>query len=102
MTDSRADFPDAVLDFVDTVPAGRVVTYGLVAEHLGAGGPRQVAAVMAHSGGAVPWWRVVRSDGTLPDSLAVRALPHYVSEGTPLRGDGAVAMQQALWLANQG
>lgn len=96
-----ADFADAVLDFVETIPSGKVVTYGLIAEHLGTGGPRQVAAVMARDGGAVPWWRVVRADGTLPESLAARALPQYLAEGTPLRASGAVAIQRAVWIVNQ-
>ena len=98
MTSLPNDFPDAVLDFVDTIPAGRVVTYGLIAEYLGVAGPRQVAAVMADSGAAVAWWRVVRADGTLPGSLAARAMPRYLAEGTPLRGSGAVEIQRALWL----
>ena len=41
------DFTEAVLAFVERVPAGRVVTYGLIADHLGhtagfSGGARQV------------------------------------------------------------
>lgn len=40
---------------------------------------------MALYGSAVPWWRVVRSDGTLLPAHELRALDHYRAEGTPLR-----------------
>ncbi len=64
----REDYVEAVLATVERVPWGRVTTYGAVAEFIGSGGPRQVGAVMARYGGPVPWWRVVRADGSLPPS----------------------------------
>lgn len=91
-------YADRVLDVVDLVPPGRVITYGLIAEYLDDGGPRQVAAVMSRVGGAVAWWRVVRADGTLPPTLADRARPAYREEGTPRRLGGAVDVRAALWL----
>jgi alkylated DNA nucleotide flippase Atl1 len=36
-------------------------------------------------GAAVPWWRVVRSDGALLPGHELRALDRYREEGTPLR-----------------
>ena len=54
-----------MLDVVDSIPPGRVMSYGDIAEYLGDGpGPRQVGRVMAVYGGAVAWWRVIHSDGT--------------------------------------
>jgi alkylated DNA nucleotide flippase Atl1 len=44
---------------------------------------------MALYGGAVPWWRVVRSDGVLLPGEEQRALEHYRAEGTPLREPAA-------------
>ena len=59
------DFASHVLDVVDSIPPGRVMSYGDIAEYLGDGpGPRQVGRVMAVYGGAVAWWRVIHSDGT--------------------------------------
>ena len=59
------DFASKVLDVVDSIPAGRVMSYGDIAEYLAAGlGPRQVGRVMSVYGGAVAWWRVIHSDGT--------------------------------------
>ncbi|MFG3408144.1 MGMT family protein [Streptomyces sp. NPDC048142] len=79
------DYAERVLDVADLIPPGRVMTYGDIAEWLGEGGPRQVGRVMALYGSAVPWWRVVRADGTLLPTHELRALDHYRSEGTPLR-----------------
>ncbi|MDQ0986856.1 alkylated DNA nucleotide flippase Atl1 [Streptomyces sp. V2I9] len=78
-------YAERVLDVADLIPPGRVMTYGDVAEWLGEGGPRQVGRVMALHGSAVPWWRVVRADGTLLPAHELRALEHYRAEGTPLR-----------------
>ncbi|MDT3396970.1 MGMT family protein [Streptomyces sp. B1866] len=82
------EYAERVLDAVERIPPGRVMTYGDVAEWLGAGGPRQVGRAMALYGGAVPWWRVVRADGALLPGHEARALAQYRAEGTPLRGGG--------------
>lgn len=90
------EFAERVLDLVEKIPPGRVMAYGDIAEYLGEGGPRQVGRVMALWGGAVPWWRVIRSDGSLPACHARSARPHYLAEGTPLRGE-RVDMRRARW-----
>jgi alkylated DNA nucleotide flippase Atl1 len=96
------DYVERVLSIVERVPPGRVTTYGLVAEALhralGSGGPRQVGMVMATYGGSVPWWRVVRADGSLPPSHGPDAHQEYLAEGTPLRASGAVDIRAAVWL----
>jgi alkylated DNA nucleotide flippase Atl1 len=79
------DFTGRVLDVVDSIPAGLVMSYGDVAELLGEGGPRQVGRVMALWGGGVPWWRVVHADGSLLRGHERAALAKYQAEGTPLR-----------------
>ncbi|MCX4513104.1 MGMT family protein [Streptomyces sp. NBC_01619] len=79
------EYAERVLEVAEHIPPGRVMTYGDVAEWLGEGGPRQVGRVMALYGGAVPWWRVVRSDGVLLSGHELSALQHYRTEGTPLR-----------------
>ena len=48
------DFASDVLDVVDAIPPGQVMSYGDIAEFLGRGGPRQVGRVMSTSGGGVP------------------------------------------------
>lgn len=109
------EYAERVLDVTELIPPGRVMSYGDIAEWLegeerpadragtestesteggaassggGSGrrvGPRQVGRAMALYGGAVPWWRVVRSDGTLLPGHEQEALGHYRAEGTPLR-----------------
>ncbi|MGW5732416.1 MULTISPECIES: MGMT family protein [Streptomyces] len=79
------EYAERVLEVAELIPPGRVMTYGDVAEWLEEGGPRQVGRAMALYGGAVPWWRVVRSDGVLLPGHELRAMDHYRAEGTPLR-----------------
>ena len=96
------DYLEAVLDLVAAIPPGRVMTYGSIAEVVGAalgrGGPRQVGQVLAHAGGDVPWWRVVNAGGAPPAPHAPTALDRLRVEGTPLVADGTrVALRGALW-----
>ncbi|MFE2096546.1 MULTISPECIES: MGMT family protein [unclassified Streptomyces] len=86
--DALPEYAERVLEVAERIPPGRVMTYGDVAEWLEEGGPRQVGRVMALYGGAVPWWRVVRSDGKLLPGHELRALDHYRAEGTPLKEAG--------------
>ena len=94
------ELADAVLEIIDQVPAGKVVTYGDIGKAVGAG-PRQVGAVMSQYGGMVTWWRVLRADGRPPSCHEGTALEHYREEGTPLvRGqlDGRrVDLSVARW-----
>ena len=96
-----SEFADDVLEVVDQIPAGNVMTYGDIAELLGRGGARGVGSVMARYGSDVPWWRVLRSGGHFPQGLHDEALAHYREEGTPLVGgqlDGRrVDLARARW-----
>ena len=83
------DYASRVLDVVDAIPAGSVMSYGDVAELLGEGGPRQVGRVMALWGGGVAWWRVVHADGSLLAGHERAALARYAAENTPLRQPAA-------------
>ena len=99
------EYVEAVLAVVEAIPPGRAMSYGAVAEVVGArlerGGPRQVARVMSIYGGGVPWWRVVTAAGRLPPGHEVRARRALVAEGCPLIGSGEdvrVDMREAAWL----
>ena len=89
-------FVESVLALVEGVPPGRVTTYGAIGDALGRG-PRIVGRVLSLHGGAVPWWRVVRADGSPPPCHEGRAVEAYRREGTPLRGSGRVDMVAAFW-----
>ena len=90
------EYAERVLAVVEEIPRGRVTSYGAVAAVVG-GGPRQVGAVLARHGGPVPWWRVVRADGSLPPSHLEHARSHHLDEGTPMRPSGSVDMAAAFW-----
>jgi alkylated DNA nucleotide flippase Atl1 len=65
---------------VRSLPPGFVTTYG----DLCPGAPRFAGAVLARSGGGLPWHRVVRADGSLAKGLRQREL--LEAEGVPFRG----------------
>ncbi|TQS24681.1 cysteine methyltransferase [Microbispora sp. KK1-11] len=99
LSDDRGQPPpyaERVLDLVERIPPGTVMSYGDVAEYLGEGGPRQVGRVMSLWGGAVPWWRVIHADGTPAPGLEAECLARWREEGTPLRGARA-DMRTARW-----
>lgn len=99
--DDRELYAELVLQCAESVPRGRVTTYGAIADvvgqRLGRGGPRLVGNVMSRHGGAVPWWRVVRADGSLPPSHGDEARQAYLEEGTPLRPSGTVDLGRGFW-----
>ncbi|MFI2485437.1 MGMT family protein [Promicromonospora kroppenstedtii] len=120
------EYAAAVLDAVRSIPSGRAMTYGLIAEivgeELGRGGPRQVGSVLAGSGSryahlvpdgdggrpgedggpadgeGVPWWRVVNAAGSPPPHHLTEALDALRAEGCPLSKDGRrVNLRRAVW-----
>jgi alkylated DNA nucleotide flippase Atl1 len=87
-----------VLAVVESIPRGKVMTYGDIAEFLEEGGPRQVGAVMSRSGGGVPWWRVVNASGQLPPNLRGEAAQQYERERTPYdKSRERVNLRTARW-----
>jgi methylated-DNA-protein-cysteine methyltransferase related protein len=97
------EYAEAVLDLVERIPRGRVMSYGAIAEEIGRtlhrGGPRQVARVLALEGGSVPWWRVVTASGGLPPGHQLRARSELLQERCPMHGERGdrVDMNQAMW-----
>lgn len=85
MPDPGEDFVSRVLEVVEAIPPGKVMSYGDVAAVLGSRAARAVGTVMARYGNEVPWWRVVRSDGRPALGHEDRALAHFEAEGTPLQ-----------------
>ncbi len=87
-------YVESVLAAVEAIPAGRVATYGDLAEWVGGGGPRQVGHVLARFGASVPWWRVLRADGRPARGLEDEALLRLTAEGVPIR-TGRVDLRRA-------
>lgn len=89
-------FARRVLDVVDAIPPGRVLTYGDVAELVGSGAARAVGMVMARHGDEVAWHRVVLASGGPAPGHESRAMALLVAEGTPLRGE-RIDLARARW-----
>jgi alkylated DNA nucleotide flippase Atl1 len=98
------DLAAKVLAVVRQIPSGRVLTYGDVAALAEADATaRDVGQVLLRHGEAddLPWWRVLRADGTPPPHLLDRQLSLLRSEGTPLAPSGAgVDLYAARWAAS--
>ena len=95
MSDPGLDVDEAVFDVVDRIPPGRVSTYGAIGRLVGIG-PRRVARALSSGGGAVPWYRVVRADGTAAEPVRVHQLALLAAEGVPVRG-GRVDLAAVGW-----
>jgi alkylated DNA nucleotide flippase Atl1 len=70
-----------VLRRIREVPEGFVRAYGDVSP----GAPRFAGTVLAYTDEDVPWWRIVRADGSLAKGARQRAL--LEAEGVPFRGE---------------
>ncbi|PWJ24333.1 O(6)-alkylguanine repair protein YbaZ [Branchiibius hedensis] len=87
MADPLPPVVEAVLDVVEAIPPGRVMSYGQIGALVGVG-PRRVGNVMSTYGALMPWWRVVRADGRPAAGHEERALEHFASERTALVAGG--------------
>ena len=98
------EYVEEVLTLVESIPEGRVMSYGAIADALaersGRTSARLVGTIMARHGGGVPWHRVVNSAGRLPPGHEQEARQRLLSEGVPLRGDG-VDMSRAAWMPGE-
>jgi len=72
------------------------MSYSDVAVAVGRGGPRQVGQALSRFGSGVPWWRVLRADGTCAPLLANEQRVRLAKERTPRNGD-VVDLERARW-----
>ena len=71
-----------MLERVRAIPEGFVRTYGDVSP----GAPRFAGSVLFEVDEPdLPWWRVVRADGSL--AKGARQRRHLVAEGVPFKGE---------------
>jgi methylated-DNA-protein-cysteine methyltransferase-like protein len=95
------EYVEEVLALVERIPAGKVMTYGAIADVLadvsGRNSARQVGTIMARHGSAVPWHRVVNSAGRTPPGHEQEARQRLLADGVPLKDDH-VDMARAGWL----
>ncbi|MBS1886636.1 MAG: MGMT family protein [Actinobacteria bacterium] len=77
-----ADRHAKIIEAIRAIPEGFVRTYGDVSP----GAPRLSARILAtEHPDDLPWWRVVRADGTLAVGDEQRRRLH--AEGVPFKGD---------------
>ena len=93
---SPTPYARAVLDVVDRIPRGKVLTYGDVAELVGRGSARNVGAVLSDHGREVPWQRVVQASGRPAEPYLQEALALLAAEGCPVSGE-RVVLGRARW-----
>ena len=99
----RGDFFQRVWDVVAEIPAGRVTTYGHIAEHLGMRSAARTVgwALQAAAGTPLPCHRVVNRFGALSGRRHFEG-PFVMeerlrSEGVTFTADGCVDLAQHLW-----
>ena len=100
------DYRERVYRIVRSIPRGRVMTYGQLAEILGDGyTPRTVGFVMHGSDDKTPWHRVINAQGAcstgriaLPSDKQQRML---ASEGVEFNERGRCDLQRYLWIPRE-
>jgi len=90
-----------VYKIVRRIPRGRVITYGEVARLTGLRNGARTVGWALHSlpeGTALPWWRVIRSDGTIaPRPFAAEQRRRLRREGIRFRAGGVVNLRYYGW-----
>ncbi|RKH20321.1 6-O-methylguanine DNA methyltransferase [Corallococcus praedator] len=87
-------FSETVMRQVRSIPRGEVRSYAQVALYAGRpGAARGVGRELKHLPGQatqVPWWRVIRSDGTLAPPVAHEQAKRLRAEGVTVAQRGQV------------
>lgn len=99
----------AILACVQSIPPGCVMTYGDVAEYCGTRSARLVGRVLASTGdtpvdedvaagggAALPWWRVLRADGSLAPHLFAEQRARLMEEDVRFNAD-RVDLKRHRW-----
>lgn len=94
---------DLIVEVIQSIPAGKVLSYGGVARLAGIpNGARMVVRVLHSSSGKhdLPWWRVIRSDGSIAitaDCGGDEQRERLLGEGVAFLPDGRVDMRSCQW-----
>ncbi|WP_436502206.1 MGMT family protein [Actinokineospora sp. HUAS TT18] len=92
---------ERIREAVRSVPAGRVATYGDIADLARAPSPRLVGRVLSEDGHDLPWHRVLRANGTPAPHLAREQLELLRGEGVLANGE-KVDLKVYRWGAEPG
>lgn len=78
----------AVARAVSSIPRGETASYARVALMAGKPGAARAVVQALHKLGQLPWWRVLRSDGTLAPQVAAEQRRRLAQEGLKFGRDG--------------
>lgn len=84
---------ERVRALVAGIPAGRVATYGDIADAAGLSSPRTVGWIMRTDSADLPWHRVISASGRPAAHLTSRQLELLRAEGI-LAADGRIALRE--------
>ena len=87
----------AIYQVISQIPRGRVASYGDIAKMAGLPGYARYVGYLLKSvptDTSLPWHRVVRSDGTIPQETIIKQKPKLMAEKVVLKGQ---KVSQALF-----
>ncbi|MBL8939987.1 MAG: MGMT family protein [Archangium sp.] len=83
---SETEWEQAVARAVKAIPKGQTAGYALVALLAGKPGAARAVVRALHGLDEVPWWRVIKSDGTVAKEMFTKQAPKLKREGVTLTG----------------
>ena len=87
-------FAQRVARVVRAIPKGQTLSYSAVASYAGRPGGARAVVRALHSLKDVPWWRVIRADGTIALEVEVEQGKRLRREGVKVEGRRVVAKKK--------
>jgi len=98
----RSSMDERFLAVLVALLEGEVVSYGDVAEVAGyPGRSRAVGRLLSTTGVDVPWWRVIRSDGTIATHKVAGQAELLRAEGVTVRGGRVMESPRGRFRGNR-
>lgn len=79
-------FEQTVGQVVKAIPRGQTLSYGQVALFANRPGAARAVVRALHALKGIPWWRVIRSDGTIAPQVALDQARRLRAEGVTVNG----------------
>jgi len=92
--EAATPFAERVASVVRAIPKGQTLSYSAVASYAGRPGGARAVVRALHAIKGVPWWRVIRADGTIALEIASEQSRHLKREGVKLEGRRVVAKKK--------
>ncbi len=80
------EFETRVAKVVKAIPRGKTFSYARVALYANKPGAARAVVRALRIAKGLPWWRVIRSDGTLAPQVAVEQARRLKAEGVAVKG----------------